>query len=76
MAIDPQSRRIDAVTADGRADFAKKVNTGVGPFYPNTFFPNTFQVITYGTKCVHGTKQRFPCAWSWSRPCTHCPVVL
>jgi hypothetical protein len=50
MAIDPKSKRIYSVTVEGSADFAKKVNTGVGPFYPNTFFPNTFQVITYGTK--------------------------
>jgi hypothetical protein len=50
MVIDPKSKRIYSVTAEGSADFGKKVNAAVGPFYPNTFFPNTFQVITYGTK--------------------------
>lgn len=50
LALDPKLKRIYSVTAEGSADFAKKVNSAVGPFYPNTFFPNTFQVITYGTK--------------------------
>jgi hypothetical protein len=48
LALDPKSKRLYSVTAEGSADFNKKVNTAVGPFYPNTFFPNTFQVLTYG----------------------------
>ena len=50
LALDPKSKRLYSVTAEGSADFGKKVNTAVGPFYPNTFFPNTFTVLTYGTK--------------------------
>jgi hypothetical protein len=48
MAMDPKSKRIYSVTAEASADFGKKVNTAVGPFYPNTFFPNTFTILTYG----------------------------
>ena len=48
LAMDPKSKRLYSVTAEASADFGKKVNTAVGPFYPNTFFPNTFTILTYG----------------------------
>ena len=47
LAIDPKSKKLFAVTAEGSADFAKKVTTSVSPYYANTFFPNTFKVLTY-----------------------------
>jgi hypothetical protein len=47
IAMDPKTKKIYSITAEGSADFSKKVNTAVGPFYPNTFFPNTFRVLTY-----------------------------
>ena len=47
LAMDTKSKKIYAVTAEGSADFAKKVTTSVSPWYGNTFFPNTFKVLTY-----------------------------
>ena len=47
MAIDPKSKKIYSVTAEGSADAAKKITTSVSPYYANTFFPNTFKVLTY-----------------------------
>jgi hypothetical protein len=50
FAYDYKLKRIYSVTAEGYADFSKKVNTAVAPFYPNTFHPNTFSILTYGVK--------------------------
>lgn len=50
LAMDPKSKRLYSVTAEGSADYGKKVLTAVSTFYPNTFFPNTFTILTYGTK--------------------------
>ena len=38
LAIDPKSKRLYSVIAEGSTEFGKKVNAAVGPFYPNTFF--------------------------------------
>jgi hypothetical protein len=50
MAMDRSTGTIYAVTAEGSADVSKKILTAVSPFYANTFFPNTFTVLAYGTK--------------------------
>jgi hypothetical protein len=50
MAMDPRTKRIFTVTAEGTQDQGKKVNRGPGYFYPNTFFPNTFVLLTYSSK--------------------------
>jgi hypothetical protein len=50
MAMDHASHTIYAVTAEGTADAGKKVLTAVSPFYADTFFPDTFTVLTYGTR--------------------------
>jgi hypothetical protein len=47
LALDSKTKKIYAVAAEGSADFAKKVTTTVSPYYANTFFPNTFKVLTY-----------------------------
>jgi len=47
MAIDPKTKRLHAVVGEGSADAGKKILTSVSPFYANTFFPNTFTVLTY-----------------------------
>lgn len=49
LAMDPKSKKIYAVTAEGSADAAKKITTSVSPYYANTFFPNTFKVLVYAT---------------------------
>ncbi|GLS18160.1 hypothetical protein GCM10007874_11760 [Labrys miyagiensis] len=48
MAMDRQTKTIYAITAEGSADASKKILTAVSPFYANTFYPNTFTVLTYG----------------------------
>lgn len=50
MAMDHQSKVIYAITAEGSADATKKILTAVSTFYPNTFFPNSFTVLTYGKR--------------------------
>ena len=47
MALDPKSKKVYLVTAEGMADPAKKINTGVATFYPNRYHPDTFTVLTY-----------------------------
>ena len=48
MAIHPKTKKIYAVTAEGSADYSKKITTTVSPYYANTFFPDKFFVLTYG----------------------------
>ena len=50
MTMHPGTKKIYAVTSEGSADYAKKVTTSVSPFYANTFFPDTFVVLTYSKR--------------------------
>ena len=50
LAFDPKTKTIYSVTAEGTADYSKKITTSVSPYYANTFFPDTFAVLTYGKK--------------------------
>jgi DNA-binding beta-propeller fold protein YncE len=50
MALDPKTKKVYMVTAEGTADPAKKIGKGVAPFYPNRYFPDTFTVLTYAPK--------------------------
>ena len=50
IAYDEKTQKIYGIAAEGSADFGKKINTSAGPFYPNTFFPDTLQVLTYSKK--------------------------
>ena len=50
MAYDSKTRKIYMITAEGTADPSKKINTGVATFYPNSYFPDTFTVLTYVPK--------------------------
>jgi DNA-binding beta-propeller fold protein YncE len=50
MALDPKTKKIYSVTAEGTADPAKKINKAVAPFYPNHYFPDTFTVLTFAPK--------------------------
>jgi DNA-binding beta-propeller fold protein YncE len=50
MALDPKTKKIYLVTAEGTADPSKKINKAVAPFYPNHYFPDTFTVLTYSPK--------------------------
>jgi DNA-binding beta-propeller fold protein YncE len=46
MALDPRTKDVYLVTAEGAVDPSKKVNKGAGPFYPNTYFKDTFTLLT------------------------------
>jgi DNA-binding beta-propeller fold protein YncE len=46
--IDPATKKIYAVTAEGSADYSKKITTSVSPYYANTFFNDKFYVLTFG----------------------------
>jgi hypothetical protein len=48
LVIDPKTKLLYSVTADGSADAAKPIVRTVSPFYANTFFPDTFTVLTIG----------------------------
>src|SRR5258706_8371280 len=47
MALDPKTKKVYLVTAEGTADPAKKINKAVAPFYPNRYFADTFTVLTF-----------------------------
>ena len=47
MALDHADGTIYSVAAEGAADPARKVDTAVAPFYPNTYFDGTFVVLTF-----------------------------
>ncbi len=47
LVIDPSSKKLHAVAAEGSADFAKKITTSVSPFYANTFRADSFTVLTF-----------------------------
>ena len=47
MAMHPKTKKLYAMTAEGSADYSKKITTSVSPYYANTFFPDKFFVLTY-----------------------------
>jgi DNA-binding beta-propeller fold protein YncE len=47
MTIDPKTKKIYTMTAEGMVDPAKKVNRRAGAFYPNTFFDDTFTLLVF-----------------------------
>jgi DNA-binding beta-propeller fold protein YncE len=50
MALDPKTKKLYLVTAEGTADPAKKINKAVATFYPNEYYPNTFTVLTFSPR--------------------------
>jgi len=48
LALDPKRQKLHAVVAEGSADAGRKILTAVSPFYANSFFPDTFTVLTFG----------------------------
>jgi hypothetical protein len=48
VVMHPKTKKIYAVTAEGSADYSKKITTSVSPYYANTFFVERFFVLTYG----------------------------
>lgn len=50
MALDPKTKKVYLVTAEGTADPSQKINKAVAPFYPNRYFPDTFTVLTFAPR--------------------------
>jgi DNA-binding beta-propeller fold protein YncE len=47
MTLDPKTKKIYTMTAQGMVDPAKPVNRRAGAFYPNTFFDDTFTLLVF-----------------------------
>lgn len=47
LAYDPRSGRAFTVTAQGVVNPAQPVNSGPSAFYPNAYYDNSFEVLTY-----------------------------
>jgi DNA-binding beta-propeller fold protein YncE len=50
MALDPKTKRVFLVTAEGVVDPARPINREAGPFYPNRYFADTFTLLTYAPR--------------------------
>jgi len=50
MALDPKTKTVYLVTAEGTVDPSKPWKTSVAPFYPNKYFKDTFTLLTYTRK--------------------------
>jgi DNA-binding beta-propeller fold protein YncE len=48
LAIDPATKKLYTVTAEGMVDPSKPVNRKAAAFYPNVYFDNTFVILEYG----------------------------
>jgi DNA-binding beta-propeller fold protein YncE len=48
LAIDPATKKLYTVTAEGMVDPDKPVNRRAAAFYPNLYFDDTFVVLEYG----------------------------
>lgn len=49
MAMDHRTGKVYLVTAQGTVDPSRDRNTAVTLFYPNRYFPDTFEVLTYSS---------------------------
>ena len=47
MALDPKTKKVYLVTAEGAVDPSQPWNRNVTDFYPNVFFKDTFTLLTY-----------------------------
>ena len=50
MALDPGTKKLYLVTAEGTVDPSRKVNKGPAPFYPNRYFPGTLMLLTFSPR--------------------------
>jgi hypothetical protein len=47
MALDPNTKNVYLTTAEGTVDPSKKWKSETTPFYPNTYFKDTFTLLTF-----------------------------
>lgn len=50
MAIDPRTKDVYLVTAEGTVDPKKPWKASIAPFYPNRYFSNTFTLLVYSRR--------------------------
>jgi DNA-binding beta-propeller fold protein YncE len=50
MALDPKTKKVYLVSAEGTVDPSKDWKKAVAPFYPNKYFLNTFTLLTYSRR--------------------------
>jgi DNA-binding beta-propeller fold protein YncE len=50
MALDPKTKKVYMVCAEGTVDVSKKWKSAVTTFYPNKYFMNTFTLLTYSRR--------------------------
>jgi DNA-binding beta-propeller fold protein YncE len=50
MALDPRTKKLYLVTAEGTVDVSKAAKTSVSAFYPNRYFADTFTLLTYSRR--------------------------
>ena len=50
MALDPASKKLYLVTAEGVVDPAHEINRGAAPFYLNRYFADSFTLLTYSRR--------------------------
>jgi len=50
MALDPKTKKVYMVSAEGTVDPAKTWKNSVAPFYPNIYFKDTFTLLTYSRR--------------------------
>ena len=50
MALDPASKKLYLVTAEGVVDPAREINRGAAPFYLNRYFADSFTLLTYSRR--------------------------
>jgi hypothetical protein len=50
MAVDFKTKQVYLVTAEGTVDPSKAWKSSIAPFYPNTYFPDTFTLLTYSRR--------------------------
>ena len=53
MAVDFKTKKVYLVTAEGTVDPSKPWKAEVAPFYPNTYFRNTFTLLTYAPRSAN-----------------------
>lgn len=50
IAMNSGNKKIYSFAAQGSADYSKPVSASVSPFYANTFFAGTFEVLTFARR--------------------------
>jgi DNA-binding beta-propeller fold protein YncE len=50
MALDPKTKKVYLVCAEGTVDVTRKWKNQMTPFYPNKYFLNTFTLLTYSRR--------------------------